>query len=385
MIFLNHTRELDIPLAILKRHNTQKAISGWTEINALPANAVRIWILKKPLRFGETRITQCGKSAVQMCDVPGVYRCFPAQGVCGLAFTAWAGWGIGSPGAVSLLTKPRPALGAGLSYRITTPPVRSTPLWGIRPVSFLGSERPCPSEWQTFHLIEIHPLSSRWDHVCACMCTCAYTCVRVPAHAHRISVSSRSLPPAPVTPTPLLTARTALNPPAGWAGRRGAGRHRSDDAVRTRLRGPPSVTARCWPFSWTALCGPPVSSLRVDDALAACTPGAGARALRGRSFLTRLGGGARRPGNLGAAQRLLLSTLLGGSVASVSVTQTAGSQPRFLYKRLSPLCSRAEATFLQAKRAGGARSQAPVWRSSSLSGSRAHVCAGVVYLQIWEV
>lgn len=76
-----------MPLAILKWHNIQKAVSGWTEINALPVSAVRIWILKKPLRFGETRITQRGKSAAQMCDIPGVCRCFPAQGVCGLALT----------------------------------------------------------------------------------------------------------------------------------------------------------------------------------------------------------------------------------------------------------------------------------------------------------
>lgn len=140
--------------------------------------------------------------------------------------------------------------------------------------------------------------------------------------------------------------------------------------------------ARCWPFSWAALCGPPVSSLGVDDALAACPPrGWGTCSPRPQfshpAPRRRLPSGEpQRLSSVGQPRRLLLYTRLGGSVASVYVTQTAGSQPRFLYKRLSPLCSRAEATFLQAKGAGGSQVTAPVWRSSSLFGSRAHVCAG---------
>lgn len=123
---------------------------------------------------------------------------------------------------MSLLTKPRPALGAGISYRITTPPVSPRRFGALGP-SFLVSERPCPREWQTLHFIEIHPLSARWYHVCTCMCTCAYTCVRVPAHAHRIPCVFEIPPP---TPPPSLPRPFSLRGPPWIHQRPGPGEAR---------------------------------------------------------------------------------------------------------------------------------------------------------------
>lgn len=104
---------------------------------------------------------------------------------------------------------------------------KSTPLWDIRPVSFWGVKGPVQVNGKPSILLKSIPYPPAGItcvrvcvHVRTRACVCPHTRTGYP-------VSLRSLPPTP----PLLTARTALDPP-GWAGR-SAGRHRSDDAVGT--------------------------------------------------------------------------------------------------------------------------------------------------------